>query len=278
MPAVHLLSPPLGEDERSRLVFSGDLLVFRGVRALTVLAAAAEELIRDVAGTAEPGDGPAVERIQDRFRYDPVTRGILAEALEEVGVDLEYAFWDRLQLRVSPPDTRPAGSAPGTLGLHRDTWASNVLEQTNWWAPLRSLSRERTLAFHPAAWSRPFANTSARWDLDEVRERRRSGAEVTLVPELAEPVDPAGELRVVVEPGDLLCFSGAHLHGSVANTTDRARVSVEVRTVHLDDVLAGRRAPDLDGSAPRTAWSWFRRVADGLPLPDHPDIRGDLLR
>ncbi|MGH3442024.1 MAG: hypothetical protein ACRDUY_08265 [Nitriliruptorales bacterium] len=276
MPAVHMVSSPLDEAARSRLVFAGDLLVFRDVGALTVLAASAEEIIRHVAGTADPTAAEPIGRVRDRFRRDPATRELLARALEEVGVDIERAFWDRFHLRISPPDARPAGSATGTIGLHRDTWASNVLAQTNWWAPLRSLTRERTLAFHLAGWVRPLANTSARWDLEEVRAQRRAGEEVALVPELTEPVDPAGELRIVVEPGDLLCFSGAHLHGSVTNTSDRARVSVEVRTVHLDDLLAGRRAPALDGSAPRTAWSWFRRVADGLALSEHPELHGRL--
>ena len=57
---------------------------------------------------------------------------------------------------------------------------------------------------------------------------------------------------MVVEPGDLLCFSGAHLHASVPNTSAEARVSVELRTVNRDDLEEGRGAPDLDGRAPVT--------------------------
>ena len=74
------------------------------------------------------------------------------------------------------------------------------------------------------------------------------------------------ELRMVVEPGDLLCFSGAHLHASVPNTSAHARISVELRTVNRDDLERGRGAPDLDGRAPDTPLHWFRSMVDGSPL------------
>ena len=73
-------------------------------------------------------------------------------------------------------------------------------------------------------------------------------------------------MRVAIEPGDLLCFSGAHLHAGVPNHTGVARFSIETRTVDADDVAAGRGAPNVDGAAPRVAREWFRRVADHAPL------------
>jgi ectoine hydroxylase-related dioxygenase (phytanoyl-CoA dioxygenase family) len=79
-------------------------------------------------------------------------------------------------------------------------------------------------------------------------------------------VDTSSELRIIIEPGDLLCFSGAHLHASVPNVSERTRVSVELRTVNLDDFLRGRGAPDLDGHAPQVQLEWFRSIAGGSPL------------
>ena len=79
-------------------------------------------------------------------------------------------------------------------------------------------------------------------------------------------MDTTSELRLVIEPGDLLCFSGAHLHASVPNSTGVARFSVEVRTVDAGDVADDRGAPNVDGEAPRVAKDWFRHVDDGTPL------------
>ena len=70
----------------------------------------------------------------------------------------------------------------------------------------------------------------------------------------------------MIEPGDLLCFSGAHLHASVPNTTAETRCSMELRTVNADDIESGRGAPDLDGRAPRVPLEWFRSMVDGRPL------------
>jgi ectoine hydroxylase-related dioxygenase (phytanoyl-CoA dioxygenase family) len=88
-----------------------------------------------------------------------------------------------------------------------------------------------------------------------------------VVPEPSEPVDTTSELRMVIEPGDLLCFSGAHLHASVPNRSGVTHFSVEVRTVDSDDMLRGRGAPNIDGQAPHVALEWFRRIADDTPLP-----------
>jgi len=41
-----------------------------------------------------------------------------------------------------------------------------------------------------------------------------------------------------VEPGDFLCFSSAHLHGTMPNESQRTRFSVEVRTVSALDLPA----------------------------------------
>lgn len=269
VPSLHLRAEPLNDRARSHLLFSGDLIVFRQVPALEDIRVHAEEVSRDVVGTADPEDPGAIDDVRDAFREHARTAPLFARMLAEVGVEVGRAYWDRPVLRTVPPDDRPAGHGTGTLELHRDTWGSNVLEQTNWWAPLRPVSRDRTVAFHLGHWDRPVPNDSADWDLEAVREARRRGRDVQLVPRPTETPDPGGELRLVVEPGDLVCFSGAQLHGSVPNTTQRVRLSIEVRTVHLDDLRNARRAPDVDGAAPHPpAWDWFRRITDGARLSE----------
>ena len=71
---------------------------------------------------------------------------------------------------------------------------------------------------------------------------------------------------MVIEPGDFLCFSGAHLHARVPNTSDATRHSVELRTVYADDVTANRGAPNLAGRAPTVPLEWFRSMANRTPL------------
>jgi Phytanoyl-CoA dioxygenase (PhyH) len=234
------------------------------------LLEAARSVDRRLAAVPDPPDEAAIDELQREVRTDARTKELFRAALEHVGVDAARSYWDSIYLRVVPPIEPDAEREIGRIGFHRDTWSSNVLQQTNWWATMRPLSADRTIAFYPGYWSRPIANTSADWDLDEIRALRRSGKrdeDIAIVPEPSEPVDTSSELRIVVEPGDLLCFSGAHLHASVPNVSDQTRVSVELRTVSLDDLARGRGAPDVDGRAPKVPLEWFRSMEDGSPLP-----------
>jgi hypothetical protein len=111
------------------------------------------------------------------------------------------------------------------------------------------------------------------WDLELIRARQRGedagkAAAIPVVPEPSEPVDTTAELRMIVEPGDLLCFSGAHLHASVPNTSGVTRFSLEARTVDVDDAASRRGAPNLDGRAPRIPLDWFHHIEDEVPLPE----------
>ena len=271
---VRVVSGALEDGTRRGSVYGGDLLVFKDVPPLREFCAFADALIREAFETEDPvraqfGLGrdeylSRVEALQRRFRKDDAAKELFLAALGHVGVDLRRTSWDWLYLRVSPHGDEHSGRRTAKLGFHRDTWSSNVYAQTNWWAPIYPITAGRTIAFYPAYWDEPLKNTSREWDLEEIRA---GGSSAPVVPGPTETVDTASELRPVIEPGDLLCFSGAHLHASVPNTTGVARFSVEVRTVDTGDVADGRGAPNLDGEAPRVASGWFRSVGDGTPLP-----------
>jgi hypothetical protein len=274
MIAVRVLSGALEDGQRRESIYDGDLLVFKKVPPMEEFCAFTDALIREVFGTTDPVRAQfeldremylsRVETLQKRFRKDARAKDLFLAALGYVGVDLRRTFWDWLYLRVSPHGEEHSGRRTAKLGFHRDTWSSNVYAQTNWWAPIYSISPGRTIAFYGEYWGKPLKNTSANWNLEEIRSGRSSAP---LVPEPTETVNTASELRPVIEPGDLLCFSGAHLHASVPNSTGVARFSVEVRTVDARDAAEdGRGAPNVDGEAPRVAKDWFRHVVDGTPL------------
>ncbi len=280
-PAIQAFSGALEDTLRRELVYAGDLLVFKGVGPMAELCVLTDELIRETLGASDPAGAQfgmrredyvaRVGELQKRYRKHERAKRLFLAVLERLGVDLRRTCWDWLHLRVLPHGEGKGDRRTGRLGLHRDTWASNVYAQTNWWAPIYPITPGRTVAFYPSYWSRSVKNTSRDWDLEEIRAQRRGDAPaktvVPVTPEPKETVDPASELRIVVEPGDLLCFSGAHLHASVPNSTGVARFSVEARTVDAGDVTQGRGAPNVDGEAPHVALEWFRDAVDETPLP-----------
>jgi hypothetical protein len=267
VPSIQVLTGPLGDERRSEALFGGDVLIFKDVAPLRRFSTRVGELVTAAFGDApqdaqfelSPEDFAArAKDVVDRCRRHPAALQDFRDALRHVGVDLDRTYWDWLHLRIQPHEDFTEG---GSLGYHRDTWSSNIDAQANWWSPVLPITRERTIALYPAYWSRPLPNTSASWDLQRIRD-------MPLVPRPCEPVDTDSELRIVIEPGDLLCFSGAHLHASVPNTSRATRFSVEVRTVAAGDVQAGRGAPNVDGEAPSVAWRWFRGITSGASLAD----------
>lgn len=286
MTAVVLKSGPMDDLQRGAIVFGGDVIVFRNTPAMQDLRARSVSLIRaaledDDPVTAHrrisPGDyALRAATLQMRHRKDPDIRTAWKDVLAQAGCALDALYWDWCHLRSLPPGDDNTARATRPLGPHRDTWCSNIYQQVNWWVTLFPLTADRSMALYPDYWTRPLRNSSAAWDLHEMRARLRPDPveararakpdDYPVLPVPLEPPDTVNQLRVVVEPGDLLCFSGSHLHASVPNRTDLARFSLELRTVWRDDVRAGRAAPNVDGAAPHVASDWFKSVSDGAPL------------
>jgi len=266
---------PLGEADRNARIYAGHILVFRAVPALTRLADRLHGLARDHLGVA-PGDAhrhldavgqaEAASALRKLAARDAGAKALLARALADVGVDLDETYRDPLKPRLQPPARDQADAMVAPLEAHRDTWGANIMAQTNWWAPVLPIAANRTMAIFPGAFRAPVANDSASWDLVEFLEARDAGQPYPLLPLARDPPDWSAAVPVVIEPGDLMAFSGAHLHASVPNTSDVTRLSLEVRTVNGPDARAGRGAPNVDGRAPWIPYNWFKHIRDRTPL------------
>ena len=264
--------PPLDR----RRVFRGGLLVFRGLPAMVGLAArarAAAEAAFDPfpPPLAQDSFGPEdylarAAALRRSFMHDGDARAAFRAVIESIGLDPAATFADRLILRLQPSGDTHSGRRVRDLPPHRDTWGSNLMAQINLWGPVFPLDPGATLVIWPTLFDRSVPNTSVDWDLERLRE---APGRYPLLPVLRGPVPgDAAEVPVLIRPGDLLCFSGAHLHASRPNRTGRVRVSVDSRIVALADLRAGRGAVNVDGRAPHVGREWFHRVADGAGLAE----------
>jgi hypothetical protein len=185
---------------------------------------------------------------------------------EALGFAAEETFSDRRVLRLVPPGPRLSARPLRSLPPHRDTWGSNVAAQINLWAPVYPLSAERTLLLYPGYWDRPIANTTPDWNLEDLLAARERGESYPQLPVATEEPEPMAAAPCLIEPGDILCFSGAQLHASAPNASDRIRFSLETRIVALADLEAGRGAPNVDGHPGVVAYRWFSRASDDAGL------------
>ncbi|MFC5699002.1 hypothetical protein ACFPU0_26130 [Pseudomonas sp. GCM10022186] len=213
---------------------------------------------------------------QREFAAAPEVRLLWRELLEGLGFDAERVACDRLHLRFQPHQ-EPRRSAPrarttATIAFHRDTWGSNLYGQTNWWAPVYPITEERTFAIYPSLWRRALPNTSAGFDMQAILQRSHRDGRNSVDADEAIPHllgEPAAEgVPVLLEPGELIAFSGAHAHAGVGNSSGLTRISFETRTLLIQDLKDGRGAPNVDGYAPWMTPGLFRRLSDGRRLDE----------
>jgi len=265
-------------DALSERLMAGEILVIDGLAPMRELVARAQAIAVDCLGPGDPREAEArlpaeqfrkaAAAARRRFREDPAVPRIWQAVLAAVGLDPAEIYGDRLILRIQPSQPAARGPRTGPLPAHRDTWGSNIWAQVNWWAPVWPLTAETTMLIWPHLFGRPVENDSADWDLDELMRRVEAGGvgDYPLLPSATAAPDPAAAVPVLIEPGSLLAFSGAHLHASADNPSGTSRFSFDSRTVSARDLAAGRAAANPDGAARCVGWRWFHRLTDGAAL------------
>jgi len=288
---LHDLSSPLSDSERNHILFQGDLVVFRQIPAMLELCCRMDEIIRHHLKHPVPPKAShqmnevqfqrQIERLQAAFKSTSEFRRLCTQGIQQTGMKIDRSFADALFLRTVPPQefsNKVSNRAinnryRGTIAHHRDTWGSNIQSQINWWSPIYRLTEERGIGFYPHYWDKAVANTTASWSFQAFQNSRNKtppGQSVSYpyAPQVNETIDEAQQVRVTIEPGDMLCFSSAHLHASVANTSQLTRFSIEMRTVNIDDLLTGHQPPNIDNQANTPMYHWFRRMTNQQLLSD----------
>jgi len=249
-------------------VFAGEVVVHRHP-AWQTLAARAVGII----GTHLPGDPltahqrmsrevylGALEAIRAQIKADPLMRARLRDGLQAAGLVPAQTFRDRLILRAQPPLGVHASRETLQLPAHRDNWGSGIPQQINWWMPVLPVAADRTLWLYPSLLHQKVPNDSANWSFEAVLDDVKAGKAELTTPQASAPVDPALAVPVLADPGEMVAFSGAHLHQSAPNIGPLARFNFETRTVSLDHVEQGVGVETPDG-APQGPWyRWFRHV------------------
>lgn len=281
---IHNFSKPIHDLERSEILFSGDLVVYQQLPALLQLNQKLDALIKKCLKTKQPtmffqhqtekDFNHRLSHLQKTFHQSRLFQELFKNALEQAGVDIGQNYSDRLFLRCVPPLQYSNKYFRGSIGHHRDTWGSNIQSQINWWSPIYPVSEQRTIAFYPDYWYKPVANTSDSWSFETFKKCRKEtprseSINYPYAPQVKEAIENRNQQVVVIEPGDLLCFSSAHLHASVTKCTMLTRFSTEIRTVCLDDILQRRQPPNLDNQGTISRYGWFHRLSDRAKL----DIR-----
>ena len=136
----------LGDEERRRRLYSGDVFVYSprpSTRALTELA---RELIEAAFAPLDPQhaqDSLPVEKfveivgpLKPRFIHHPRTKELLVELLRDLGCDMDKTYFDVPRMRVATSGGYLTAGVAYVLHPHRDIWYSSPPSQLNWWLPV----------------------------------------------------------------------------------------------------------------------------------------------
>ena len=183
--------------------------------------------------------------------------------LKQYGFKPEENMFDPFRLRSIYHDGHLSRGSERAYALHRDTWFCNPQSQVNWWVPLHDVTEEDSFAFYPDYFNAPVPNTSSRFDftawMAAVGWQGMKGGTYAEYPvvENAFLLNPGKSFSA--KAGDIILFSGSHLHGTCSNSTGLTRWSLDFRTVNIGDLDAQRGAPNVDnGSLPLATSGYVR--------------------
>ncbi|MGH8933269.1 MAG: hypothetical protein ACRDZO_22200 [Egibacteraceae bacterium] len=265
-------------------MYEGAFFVFQPRRCTVVLCDHMREMIESAFAPHDPRiihEVLPVERcveilarLKPAFIHHPRTKVLVQEVLEDFGCDRDQVFFDVPRMRSAyPTDYLTAGIAYA-FHPHRDTWYSAPYAQLNWWLPAYEILPGNGMAFHPRYFARPVKNDSEIYNyyLWNAQSRGTAAkyikADTRQQPKPQEAIDRTSELRLVCPPGGIILFSGAQLHETVPNTTGLVRYSMDFRTVHAGDLLAGRAAPNVDARCTGTTLRDYSRLSDLSGFPE----------
>jgi hypothetical protein len=273
------------DNARRERLYDGDLFVYSPRPSTRALVDFAAQLAEEAFGSLKPETAQyempveayaaLLADLKPRFIHHPESKRLIIEMLVDLGCDLDKVYFDVPRMRTSTAQGYLTTGIAYAFHPHRDTWYSAPICQLNWWLPIYPISADNGLAFHPKYWYTPVRNGSRLYNYAEWNATSRKiaasqiGTDTRVQPKPEEEVELDPQIRPVCEPGGIILFSGAQLHSSVPNTSSKTRFSIDLRTVHVDDVAAGTGAPNIDSECTGTTMGDYLRCSDLSHMPEY---------
>lgn len=286
------------DDSRRERLYKGQLFVYSPRPSTQALCDFAREMAVEAFAPFDPRQAQhhlPVERfaailteLKPKFIHHPKSKQLIQNMLADLGCDLGKTHFDVPRLRTSTDAGYLTTGISYAFHPHRDTWYSAPFSQINWWLPVYEVQSDNVMAFHPRYWTQGVKNGSHAYNYAEWNKTGRQmasaqiGKDTRRQPKPEEPMELDPQIRVVCPVGGALLFSAAQMHSTVPNTSGYTRFSIDFRTVHYDDVMARRGAPNVDSDCTGTCMGDYLdgknlkkfedRVISMYDTPPHADM------
>jgi hypothetical protein len=270
------VDPPASPEELRQRLYDGHLFVMTKLPSVAALVEHTREQLTALFAPHDPEHAHEFIEPEEmatllgpwkpRFIHGERSKTLVRNIIEEMGFKAAETHFDVPKPRTSFPVGHLTTGVAFAFPWHRDVWYSAPNQQLNWWLPVFPVRETNAMSFDLDRFNAPVTNNSGDFDYYRNNVGRLTTAasvqqEAQVRPGAYEHTPP-NELIVLPAPGQVLLFSGAHLHRSTPNTSGLARYSIDFRTVHVPDVLAKRGAPLADTYCTGTAIRDFVNVAD----------------
>ena len=197
------------------------------------------------------------EIMQNRIKFCKLIRKYFTNFLLHIGLNIQNTFMDYITFRYSPASGMKNIGTLIPTPAHRDTWASNIFNQINFWFPIHNVSDRNSIFFVPKYFQEKVSNNSDEWSFYQYKKTKKT---------LSTPVSNLKFSRndIVsfnIKKGEVLCFSGHQIHGSLVGETDR--LNLETRIVCDNDEQTYKIPVNLDAMGTKRKNKWFKNLTTG---------------
>lgn len=258
----------MDDEQRRQDLYAGQLFVYSPRKSTQQLCQIARDICTEAFAPHHPVEAQhhleveeyveILKKIKPAFIHDPRCKEAIRNILKDLNCDLERTYFDVPRLRTATSDNYLTSGLGYVFKPHRDIWYSPPQCQLNWWLPVYDVEPDNCMAFHTHYWDQPLKNSSAEFNYQDWNQHGRKAAhqqakkDVRRQSEALEKVQLDPQLRLVPEQDGLLIFSAAHLHSTVPNQSGKTRISIDFRTVHLQELASNSGAPNRDSACTGT--------------------------
>lgn len=281
MGVVHV-DPQVSNEEFREFLYRGDLILLTQLEEVAEFARFAREQVTALFAPHDPRMvhehvSPAeMARIlgvwKPGFIHSERSKALLKAVVTAAGFSPDETMYDVPKPRTAFPREHLTTGIAYAFPWHRDTWYAAPSQQINWWFPVFELSPNNAMKFDLTSFAKAVDNDSSGFDAYQANRDRLTAASQIGKDTRSRPGArthvASDETVLVPQPGQVIVFSGAHLHASIENTSGVGRYSVDFRTLDRRDMFAGRGAPTVDVHCSGTMLREFKSVATDEGFPE----------
>ena len=274
----------LKDKQRREAIYQGELFVYSPSKNAIALCAHARQMIEEAFHPLDPLTAQHHLKVEEyvailaelkpKFIHHPLSKKYVRGILEESGCNLDKTYFDVPRMRSVTSHGYLTSGIAYAFHPHRDTWYSAPQCQINWWLPIYEIESSNSMAFHPQYWTQPVKNTSRDYNYYQWNANSRGNAarhikkDTRVQPHAEEDLAIDPQIRAISPVGGTLIFSGAQMHSTVPNLSGKTRFSIDFKTVHLEDLVNGSGAPNIDSECTGTTLRDYLSAKDLSHLPE----------